>query len=243
MDEGEMVKKKWKYLVALTAVLLVGLIVFLFVGNMKLKNQISELNIQVEKTDRKAEAIKKKYSEEKAKATALQRAKMAADSQMRTLETEIESLQKEMELTRGDQDAVIKEKERKLEKVKSALSDLSKEYDALNARYTELVEKLGTANNDIQDLEKDLAERRDKIRNLQSELKTANRKIDRIVGHNRELAEIGEELLAELDSHDAFDSLLEKEPFTQAKRVSLEKMIQEYLNRIDNEVLIGTDNY
>jgi chromosome segregation ATPase len=231
-----------KYGTMALLVILLGLSVFLFVKNTQVKKRNAGLQESIAKTEARENAIKKKYSEEKAKATALQRAKIASDSQIRTLETEVESLQEEMEKARGDQGVVIRGLEKKLETVKSALSELSKEYDAMNDKYAETVENLGKADNEIENLENDLAERRDEIRSLQSELKTALRKIERVVSQNKALAEIGEELLAEFDSQNVFDSLMEKEPFTQAKRVSLESMIQEYLNRIDDEVLTGTDD-
>lgn len=235
-------QKTTKYLIPSLLVIFLALSVFLYIKNLQLKKFNTELQETVAKTESREKAIKKKYSEEKAKATALQRAKLASDSQMRALEAEVETLQAEMDRTSGDKDMIIKEMEGKLEKVKSALSEMSKQYDTLSARFTESVEKLGKANNEIQNLETEVAEHREEIRVLQSDLKTANRKLDRAVGHNAELAEIGEELLAEFDNQNVFDSLLEKEPFTQAKRVSMETMIQEYLNRIDNEIITGTDD-
>jgi chromosome segregation ATPase len=234
-------QKATKYSMLVLLVVFFGLGVFIFVKNTQLKGLNAELQETVVDMEAREKAIKKKYSEQKAQATALQRAKLATDSQMRTLETENETLQKEMERARGDQGTIINELEKRIGKVTSDLSDMSKAYDELSAQYTETVAKLGMANQEILDLNGDLAQRKDEISELESELKTALQKIERVVAHNGALAEIGEELLAEFDKKDVFASLLEKEPFTQAKRVSLETMIQEYLNRIDSEVLTGTD--
>jgi chromosome segregation ATPase len=219
----------------------VGIGVVLFIKNIQLKNDNTGLETEIAKLEGREKAIKKKYSEEKAKATALQRAKMAADSKTRTLQTQIDEFEDEKARIQDEHNAAVVKLEKMIADAKSELAQLIESRDGLKARYDETSKKLKTANENIRSQKKELADRDDEIKSLNAEVDTALRKIDRVVNHNKALAELGEEVLAEFDDRNVFDSLLEKEPFTQAKRVALEQMIQEYLDRIDDDVLTGNE--
>lgn len=225
----------------LVVLILVGSTVYLFTGNLKLKRENADLQTQAEKTGRKAEAIKKKYTEQKAVAASMQRAKMAADSQMRTLESEMAAAEETItELTNAG-NALKIELRKKEESLKLAMQDKQKAYKELEGRLEASVKALSDAEEIILKNKAELADLMNVKSDLEGQLEEASSKIDRVVVHNEKLAELSMEVLAEFDDRNVFESLLEKEPFTQAKRVDLEKMIQEYIDRIEDDELSESD--
>ena len=130
---------------------------------------------------------------------------------------------------------------RKLDAETTELAGTKKNLAKLGEEYGESQAKVKQANAIIRDKDADLAKRDSNIKRLQSDLKNANQKIDRVVSHNAKLAELSQELLVKFDKKGIFSELLEKEPLTQEKRVDLEKMIQEYLDRIDKDTITDSD--
>jgi chaperonin cofactor prefoldin len=68
---------------------------------------------------------------------------------------------------------------------------------------------------------------------LKSELKRTYQSLDKSEGNNARLCVIAGELLDRYENKSVIGSLMEKEPFTQIKRVELEKLTEEYRERIE----------
>lgn len=221
----------------------VSLSAFLVVKTIQLKNANTGFQEDIEEMVRKESALKQKYSEEKAKANTMQRAKLSADSRTRTLESEIETLKKSLEKAQNSQDTVVSELKKDVEALKVSLTRVKEERDTLKTRYDDISEEIKVAGEMIKKKSGELSERDDVIKELQSRLAETLRKIDRAVDHNRKLSVMAEELLAEFDDRNVFTSLMDKEPFTQQKRVRLERMIQEYLDRIDSDLISDPDAF
>ena len=71
------------------------------------------------------------------------------------------------------------------------------------------------------------------LQEREKELKALNRKYDEAVEQNARLCAIGDELIKRYQSKGVLATLVEKEPFTQIKRVELEKLSREYKEKID----------
>ena len=237
-----MARKKSKLILPFFMILLVGLSVFFIFKTVQYKKSNAQLQESLEDSERKESALKQRYSEEKARGSALQRAKLAADSELRTLESDIEALKKEIEEARGSQDELLKRMSSNFNQCDASLKKLDKAYSELKGKYDEVGAQFITANEVIKKKEAELAERQDKMQALESQLSNANRKVKRAISHNKKMAELAEELLAEFDSRNVFGSLVNKEPFTQQGRVRLERIIQEYLDRLEPEILEDANN-
>ncbi|MFH0725687.1 MAG: hypothetical protein V2B19_04935 [Pseudomonadota bacterium] len=236
-----MSRKLLKFIMPTILVLCVGLSVFLFIKTIKLKNENSALIADLQKTEEKSKALNKKYSEEKAKNNVMQRAKMAADSQLRELSSKLETQDKKEPDACDEQEARAREMKRSAEACKSELSTLTNEIGKLKGQCGELTAKTKDNDETLKKKDKELESRQGEIQGLKAQLKATGEKIDLAVNHNKQLSTLSEELLAEFDDHNVFQSLLNKEPFTKQKRVRLERMIQEYLDRIEKDTLRGSE--
>ena len=73
---------------------------------------------------------------------------------------------------------------------------------------------------------------------LESDLQFATRTKDRYLKNNHTMAATAQSILARYDENGVFaDTILRTEPFTQLKKVELEKLIQEYLDKIDDTTI------
>jgi chromosome segregation ATPase len=232
-----MSRKLLKFIMPAMLVLCVGLSVVLFIETIKLKADNSTLMADIQKAEEKSKALSKKYSEEKAKNNVLQRGKMAADSQLRELSSKLETQGRQEQDACDEQEARAREMKKSAEACKSELSTLTNEIGKLKGRYGDLAAKIKENDDTLKKKDKELESRQGEIQSLKSQLKATGEKVDLAVNHNKQLSTLSKELLAEFDDQDVFQSLLKKEPFTQQKRVRLEKMIQEYLDRIDKDTL------
>lgn len=238
-----MKSKVFKYTLLGMLFLFLCISVLLLVKNNQLKGEIASLDDVLAKTERKAKGLKKKYAEEKAKGSALQRAKLAADAEKRELETTITELKKRTEASQGSKDRLISQLKGKIGGFEKKLDQLSKRNDGLKNEYFLVASKLKQAVGELKIRDADLAKRKGDIQSLTSQLNITMRKLERAVGHNKKLAGLAEDLLVQFDEKGFFSSMLEKEPFTQKKRLHLERMIQEYMDRIDKETLVTSDGF
>lgn len=217
--------------------------ILLFVKNSQLKSDIADLDDELTKTDRMVKGLKKKYSEERAKSAAFQRAKLAVDAEKTELETALVELKKKNEASGDAKDKLIGKLKNEMNGIQKKVTLLSKQNEDLKNEYVFIAGKFKEALKDINLKNAELSKNKEDIQSLTSQLNMTMRNLERAVAHNKKLAELAEDLLVQFDEKGFFASMLEKEPFTQTKRVELERMIQEYLDRIDKEKLVVTDEY
>lgn len=202
-------------------------------------NQAHEsLNKDFAKLGRRAELLQKKYVEQKAQTAALQRAKLTVEGLKRQAEMKVEEMEKAMEKKDLEMAALRK-------KVGANVNDLEKRIDSLNAtvdewkkKYESLAEKYLAAKNTIAERDATIAKMEENIAELKSNLQFATSTKDRYLKHNRQMAATAKSILARYDEDGVFaKTILDAEPFTQLKKVELEKTIQEYLDEIDDNVI------
>ncbi|MEM5788061.1 MAG: hypothetical protein AAGU11_12145 [Syntrophobacteraceae bacterium] len=72
---------------------------------------------------------------------------------------------------------------------------------------------------------------------VEAALRSAKEDFDRCAGSNRELCSIAKDILNKYENKGFFNKVMEKEPFTQLKKVEIEKLVQDYGKKIsENEV-------
>lgn len=211
---------------------------YLILLSHKLAEKSEALSKSLKASESKCKLLDDKYKEEKASANRAQRAALAADGKLRQAKLDIDKLtvenaqllsQKEGSTEKMKQRLVTCETERQnfvasMEKFKASLAELEaqqrKTVETLKERETE---------------KKALTE---KIQTLTADLQRNRQQSERYHSHNAKLCGIAQTLVARVEQEKLGSSVLVKEPLVQFKRVELEKLLQEYLDKIDNEKIV-----
>lgn len=157
------------------------------------------------------------------------------------LSTENERLKKELEDLKAQlgkassAQSAAEQRARKLEGNTRDSAALQESNDALSKARTqtqELVGKFRETAQQLKDVESDRTEVRSQLTLRERELKTC-------VDRNAQLYIVTDEILGRMESRGSWQSLKDKEPFTQLSRTRLENLIEDYRYRVD-ELRIGT---
>lgn len=157
------------------------------------------------------------------------------------LSTENERLKKELEDLKAQlgkassAQSAAEQRARKLEGNTRDSAALQESNDALSkarAQTQELVGKFRETAQQLKDVESDRTEVRSQLTLRERELKTC-------VDRNAQLYIVTDEILGRMESRGSWQSLKDKEPFTQLSRTRLENLIEDYRYRVD-ELRIGT---
>lgn len=157
------------------------------------------------------------------------------------LSTENERLKKELEDLKSQlgkassAQSAAEQRARKLEGNTRDSAALQESNDALSKARTqtqELVGKFRETAQQLKDVESDRTEVRSQLTLRERELKTC-------VDRNAQLYIVTDEILGRMESRGSWQSLKDKEPFTQLSRTRLENLIEDYRYRVD-ELRIGT---
>lgn len=227
-----------KILFILFLVLFIALSGYLGYRLYRLDQAHTALASALQRESHRVALLKKKYAEQKAQTASLQRAKLMVEGLKRQAEMKADELQKELEAQKaviasmkGKDDAKVKALEARLAEKEKYLAQWKEKYDELSDAFNKAKTIIAEKNTAIDRLEADKQE-------LESELDMTRRTRDRYFKHNHEMANIAQSILARYDEDGVFaTTLLEVEPFTQIKKVELEKLIQGYLDQIDDQVI------
>lgn len=224
-------KKTILAVVAFT-LLLIGLITLVFF-HRQLIGERDGLLVEIATLEQKNAMLKKSYSEQKTQAENFQRARQAAEVKLGTAnrllgeqEEQLAELQvkvEEMEERLARQDLSQKDRE---EQVRNAI-------DQWKAKVEEFQVKVREQRARIDELEALAATTKAALDNETVQHKGCREK-------NGRLAAIAQELATSYQKKGVVDILTSSEPLTQLKKVEMEKLVQEYLDRIDAEVLPKT---
>jgi chromosome segregation ATPase len=210
------------------AVLVVGTLGW---SSLSLKKSRDALAESMAASERKTSLLNEKYKEEKAQVGRLQRSAMTFEGQIRQARMDKEKAEKELaelkSLAEGELKKRIESCEAAREQLKANVAKLTEEMAHLEGKYQETTAALKTAESENKALKGD-------IQNLKAELKQAGQDNRRYRAHNVKLSEIARELVARVEKNELGTSVLVKDPVLQFQKVELEKMLQEYLDRIDD---------
>ena len=142
-----------------------------------------------------------------------------AQRMLRQMALERDAMQAENTKLKGELD----ELNRKLGGLKkSSEAALSKSHDG----YTTLNEKLQQTTQNLRNLESDKNQ-------LQETVVDQGKLIESCEDKNARMVQINHELLVRYERKGFLDAILQREPFTQLKRVEIENISQEYQDKID----------
>lgn len=197
-------------------------------GIFRFKTQRDGLLDQKQGLEKRQALLEKKYAEEKARAGDLLRLKASWEAQTRALQSDLEKLRQEHDAllarTGGGSGFGL---------------DPQKSVQSLEAQVASLTQNLERSEQAKKDLERKAAETakglqsrivqlEDENRTLQADLQREREFRELCRTDNAKLASLADELMQKFREKGVVDSLLQKEPFTQIKRVELEEMLQKY---------------
>ncbi|WP_028319100.1 hypothetical protein [Desulfobulbus elongatus] len=217
---------------------LVGLVVLGFAaggyGLYRLDTERKGLRKQVEALGIRGELLQKKYNEQKAVANAMRRAAQEVESRARTMAANLATMEKEKQHLEG----MVAEHEQKLAAMQKdceeTVASHEQRYGALQTSFEQLKEE---STRIITEKNQHISQLTHERETLDASLKQEIFQRKRCVEQNARFAVLTEELVQQYENKGIFGALGQIEPFTQLKKVELEKMCQEYRDKIDENTL------
>jgi len=230
--EAKQTNKKTILVSCAFALLLTGLGALGFLHRSLIKER-NGLLIDRATLEQKAAMLKKSYSEQKAQAESSQKARQAAEAKMARAnqllihqEAQVKDLQAKVEELEAQWEKRDESDREQQEQVRQAIDQWKAKVEELQANNREQKVK-------ITELEGIVASTKSALENETAQHKGCREK-------NTKLAAISMELTDSYQQKGVVDVLKTSEPLTQLKKVELEKLVQEYQDRIDAEVLPKT---
>lgn len=217
-----------RYLIVVPGVL-VGLLIGLGYGHMQTRAVQKADQAKIREVTQRLSQAQRKYAQGLAAQNTCEDESQAHQAEAEQLRKEKEHLAAENKGLRSKADALTSSVA-SLEK-KSAASEARA--TALESKNSQLTEHLAKTEADHRALEQKQRETFRTLQEREKELKALNRKYDQAAEQNARLCAIGDELIRKYESKGVMKTLLAKEPFTQIKKVELEKLSRDYKEKID----------
>ena len=196
------------------------------------------LNRDHKKLTSRADLLQKKYTEQRARTTALQRAKLTAEGFQRQAEMKVEEIKKKMAVQESEMAALQQKAEKKKKILEARIVARDEAIEKWKESHAKLTAKIKEARATIKKRDGSIAKMEEEIQELESELQFATRTKDRYLANNKQMAATAKSILARYDEKGIFsETIVTVEPFTQIKKVELEKIIQDYLDHIDSQMI------
>ena len=215
----------------IAAVVVIGILAYLCFQLNSQKNQVVENLTQVESRNN---LLNQKYKEEKAQVGRLQRENLKLSGQARQAQMDMETFKIENEQFRQEHDQLVSN----LQACDSRKAKLSERIERLREIREKLTEKCRDTAMRLNKSEEENKELQGKLDATKAELQAAESRSNRYYSHNQRLSQIAITLAARVEHEELGSSVLVKEPLIQFKRVELENLVQDYLDRIDKEKIV-----
>lgn len=208
------------------AAVIAGFLVGIGYGQVRLQSQKSMYSAKLKDLNQRLTQTQRTISKDLTLQNALEEEKQQALA-------ETEKLAKE-KATLSAQGKALKEKADLLEASKVSLERKTASLELENRQHRESLTKAET---DRENQEKKLKQTTQTLSEREKELGRLQAKYNQCAEHNARLYFIGEELIDRYRKKGVMGSILEKEPFTQIKKVELENLVQEYKDQIDRQAI------
>lgn len=227
--------KKGRTRILFFTLFIAGFAIAFLYGHFRLEAQRKNMQSEIDKSERKAEQLQRRYVEQKATADRLQRLNISLNGQKNTLQAELKRAKEEfldLENKFKEMEALEKETSNKLAECDETHKTLLSKNMELQGKLEEdklfLAEIKSEHEEEIRNLEKDRDEKISEIRSLENKMESCVRK-------NARLCIIADELVNRYEDKGIMSSILQKEPMTQIQKVELEKLANEYRESIERQ--------
>jgi uncharacterized coiled-coil DUF342 family protein len=210
----------------MAALVVAGLSAGLGYGHLRLGREQQSHQNKINEMNRKISLLQKKASDER-------ETRSGVEAKNRALQADVEKLRKE----NGERAEAIKKLEAEAQSSETKLKDTTEQVaqmkaarDATSAQLAQVLQ----AARDLEGQSKLLAAGK---QTLETSLSKVNQDLDACRGHNARLCLIADALVKKQQSRSTMGSMLQNEPLTQIGKVELERLTQEYKEKIEQEKL------
>ncbi len=217
--------------------MVVGLSLGLIYGHVQLNNELKAHQTKLKEMSQRLSLTQRKFMEERTLHTSLEDDKQAIQTQLDTLQKEKEHLTSENK----DLKAKVVALEPQVSSLDKKVAALETKSSSLDMRNTQLTERLAKVEADRTALDRkehqtfqSLQEREKELKQLTTDSRT---QYDRCAADNARLYTIAQEVIHQYEKKGVVKSLLTSEPFTQIKKVELEKLVQGYKDKVEQQKL------
>lgn len=193
------------------------------------------LQQDVARLESREKLLQKKIAEEKALAGRYQRAQSDLQSELRAADARMNVVSREKELVAAQLAEIKKQQPGQGDaQLLATLDKLKENINQWKTRFDELREESVKT---IRERDEQNAALVSENQQLAASLSQETQQHNRCKTNNAGLAGLSRELVEKYEQKNALDSLTAREPLTQFEKVELEKLVQEYLDKIDRQTL------
>ena len=208
----------------ITALVAAGLAAGLIYGHFQLAREQQSHQNKINEINRKIALLQKKASEER-------EARSGIEGRNRSLQAEVDRLGKE----KGERAEEMKKLEARAQSLEKELKEMTEQAARVKAARDEVSTQLAQVLQAARDLEGQVKLLATGKQTLEASLAKVNQDLDSCRKHNARLCIIADEMLKNQKSGSTLGGALRSEPLTQIGKVELEKLMQEYKDKIEQE--------
>ena len=226
-----MVYSRLRRVLPVVAGIIAGLALGLGYGQIQAKSLQKGHQIKIKEINQRLSQTQRKVSEEKALQASLEQEKQGVQEEVAKLTKE----KGQYIVQRDELKAKAGSLEAKTASSEAKTASLEKRNSVMEAAAASLEAKVAALEKKGASLEAKNGQLTERIAKVEAERNTTNQKYDQCAVNNARLYVIAEELIERYENRGFVSGLLEKEPLTQIKRVELERLVQDYKDKIDQQ--------
>lgn len=192
------------------------------------------LHQEVDSLNNRTALLQKKISEQKSLIDTMRRATQEIESRARDTAFKLENMEKEKNKLEGEVAAHEKKMTEMRTSCEESIASHKERVESLQIAYENLKEE---SNRIIKEKNQQITLVTNEKDSLDASLKQETFQRKRCVEHNNRFAILTDELVKRYENKGVLSSVGQIEPFTQLKKVEIEKICQEYRDRIDENTL------
>jgi chromosome segregation ATPase len=201
-----------------------------------LSRQREALQQELTRLESREKLMQKKIAEEKALAGRYQQAQSDLQDELRKADARIAEVSREKEVAEARL-AEVKQQQQPAQDNAELLATIDKLKENIAQWKTSFDDLREESVSNIREREEKNATLAGENQKLSAALKQETQQHNRCKTNNAALAGLSRELVEKYEKKNAMDSLSTREPLTQFEKIELEKMVQEYLDKIDKQTL------
>lgn len=227
--------KKWmpRVLVLLISVMVVWMGYTIY----QLIQERDALSVELATQKRKFKVLQRKHAEEKAQVATLKRAKLALEGKVREAQQLVAAAEEEKEALEQRVAGMDAEYQKKTTRLEAQITSYVNALEKLKTNRDEYKAKLAETRQLVKERNEMIYELRAEKDHLTANLQERTSGLKRCEKHNVQLVKLAKELLVAYENKGVGKSLLVAEPFTKLKKVEVEKFVQRYLDRVEQDDL------
>jgi len=217
--------------------IVIGLCLGLIYGHIQLGDAAKAYQAKVKEMNQRLSQTQRKFVEERNLETSLEDEKQGVQSQLDTAGKEKERIlaeNRELKTKEAESELKASSLDKKVVSLEARVSSLDEKNSQLSERLAKIEAERSALDQKQKQTFQTLQEREKELKQLTVE---SQRKYDTCADQNARLYGIAKDLLNKYEHKGVVGSLLEKEPITQIKKVELEKIGQDYKDRIEQQKL------